>query len=149
MKVYIGADHRGFSLKEKIKQLLQEKNILFEDLGNIILDPTDDYPEFAKRVAQHVAQEQNSLGIIACGSGVGVDIAANKIDGIRTAHIMNPQQITEARQDDNVNVMALAADFFAEKDLESTIAAFLNTPYDPSEKHERRLDEIQKIEHEV
>jgi ribose 5-phosphate isomerase B len=149
MKVYIGADHRGFSLKEKIKTILQEKNIPFADLGNTILDPTDDYPEFAEKVAQHVAQEQNSLGIVACGSGVGVDITANKIVGIRSALVMSPQQVTQARQDDNVNVMALAADFFNEKDLESTLTAFLNTPYDASEKHTRRLNEIQNIEHEV
>lgn len=149
MKVYIGADHRGFSLKEKIKTSLQEKNIPFEDLGNVVLDPTDDYPEFAQKVAQHVAQKQNSLGIVACGSGVGVDVTANKIDGIRSALITNAEQITQARQDDNVNVMALAADFFAERDLESTLTAFLNTPYDPSEKHTRRLEEIEKIEHEV
>jgi len=149
MKVYIGADHRGFSLKEKIKTLLQEKNISFEDLGNTVLDPADDYPEFAQKVAQKVSREQDSLGIVACGSGVGVDVAANKVDRIRSALITSPQQITAARQDDNVNVMALAADFFKEEDLESTLTAFLNTAYDSSEKHQRRLDEIENIEHEV
>jgi ribose 5-phosphate isomerase B len=149
MKVYIGADHRGFSLKEKIKTLLQGKNISFEDLGNTVLDPDDDYPEFAQRVAQKVSQEQDSLGIVACGSGVGVDVVANKINGIRSALINNAEQINEARQDDNFNVMALAADFFDEKDLEPTLSVFLNTAYDSSEKHQRRLDEIENIEHEV
>lgn len=148
MKVYIGADHRGFPLKEKIKVSLQDSNTPFEDLGNAIFDPEDDFPVFAQLVAQHVAKDADSRGIVICGSGVGVDIAANKVNGIRSGLVVSTEQARSARQDDDINVLALAADFIQPDELNHIIKAFLETPYNPSQKHTRRVAELQTMENE-
>ncbi len=85
MKIYLGADHRGYQLKEKIAKWLFEWKYDFSDMGAEHLDPEDDYPVYAEKVASIVANEEESRGILLCGSGVGVDVAANKFDGVRAS----------------------------------------------------------------
>lgn len=144
MKVFIGADHRGFSLKQSLKQWLSENNVQHEDVGAHELDPNDDYPQYAQKVAEQVGQ--GGWGIVICGSGVGVDIVANKFDGVRCGLAVNKEQIEAARKDDDINVLAIAADTTSEADAKEMVSAFIDTAYEASEKHARRLEEIKEIE---
>ncbi len=148
MKIYLGADHRGFELKNHIKTILTSQNISYEDLGNTEYDPHDDYPIFAERVAKKVAEEKEVLGIVFCGSGAGVDITANKIDGVRSVLAISPEQVEAARRDDKVNVLAIASDYTDTEQVEKIITAFANTPYEATAKRERRLEQIETIEYD-
>jgi len=150
MRIFIGADHRGFNLKENLKHWLTEQKIHFQDVGAFELDPNDDYPIFAQKVAEDVADdielEKESRGIVICGSGVGVDIVANKIHGIRAGLGMNPEQVTSARRDDDINVLAIASDETDEATAIDMTKAFLETEFESVERRNRRLEEIKKIE---
>src|SRR5438046_1223129 len=101
MNLYIGADHRGFELKETLKPWLIEKGYDVVDCGANALNPTDDYPDFAFAVADHVVAESGSRGIVVCGSGVGVTIAANKVPGARCSIATNVEEIRLGRGDDD------------------------------------------------
>lgn len=144
MKIYIGADHRGFELKEQLKQHL--KNYEITDCGAREYEEDDDYTDYAVKVAESVTQNENSRGIVLCGSGVGVDITSNKIPGIRCGFAKNNTQITEARQADNINVLAIAADFTDLNEAKEAVDVFLNTEFTPEERYTRRIDKIKKVE---
>lgn len=144
--IYIGADHRGYELKEKIATWLFDLNYDFEDLGADFLDNNDDYPKYASQVASMVAKRPHSKGILLCGSGVGVEVVANKFDGIRAAIGKSVLQVKAGRSDDDINILVIASDFTTEKEAKAFVIAFLETKYDDSIKHERRLSEIEKIE---
>jgi len=156
MTIFIGADHRGFELKNKLIEYLQEKNIRVEDMGNYQYDPLDDYPDFAKKVAQAVLQNpQNNLGIVICGSGVGVSIVANRFQGIRCGLGFSPDQVKHIRENDHINVLALASDYLKDgfeengKGLElakQLVDVFIETSPKMEEKYLRR---IKKIDEEV
>ena len=152
MRIYIGSDHRGFNLKEEIKKYFYETGVEYEDLGAYELDPLDDYPIYAERVSHKVSEEiknaNESRGILLCGSGVGVDIVANKFEHIRSGLGINAEQIRSARRDDNINVLAIAADETDEKLTREMVKAFIETEFETSEKHTRRLNEIEEIENE-
>lgn len=143
--IYLAADHRGFQLKEKIKQWLVEWGYDHEDLGAFELDPADDYPLYAKKVAESM-DELDDRGILICGSGVGVDEVANKFDGIRSGLAISKEQIKSARNDDNINVLALAADFISEDEAREIVKTFLDTEFADEERFNRRLKEIGDIE---
>lgn len=143
--IYIGADHKGFQLKEKAKQWLTEWGYEFHDVGASEYDKNDDYPVYASKVAEGMI-EIDDYGIIICGSGVGVDEVANKFDGIRSGLAMNREQIEAARHDDNINVLAIASDFVSEEDARDIIKTFLETPFADEERFNRRLGEIEEIE---
>lgn len=142
--LYIGADHRGFALKENIKKFLADEGIDFRDLGNHALDINDDYTDFAKAVAEKVSQDpQNTKGILICGSGVGVDITANKFHGVRSALADDVETARQSRAHDDTNVLSLPAN---EVDLETAkqiITAWLSTPFSNGEKYKRRIDKIE------
>lgn len=146
MKIYIGADHRGYKLKEKIARWLFDMGYTFTDVGADHLDPKDDYTKYAEAVASMVADNDNSHGILICGSGVGVEVLANKFDGIRAAIGKNSDQIAAGRSDDDMNVLVLAADYTTEVEAKAMLAAFLATKFSGKARHERRLEEITKIE---
>lgn len=146
MVVYIGADHRGFELKEKIKKWLAENQVAEQDLGALTYDQADDYPDYASEVAKKVAEDRNSRGIVICGSGVGVDIAANKIKGIRCGFGHSAKQIESARSHDDINVLAIPSDYLGENDVREIVKAFLNTEYISEERHQRRIDKIAGLE---
>ena len=152
MKIYIGADHRGFKLKEEIKKYFYEHGIEYEDLGAYELDPADDYPIYAERVSHKVWQglkeAQDPKGILICGSGVGVDIVANKFEGIRSGLGMNVGQVKSARRDDDINILAIPSDFVDKEGAIQMAEAFLNTEFDNLERHARRINEIEEIEEE-
>ena len=144
--IYLGADHRGFNLKEHLKKWLKNRGLAFEDLGALTLDPNDDYPLIAEKVARKVAKNTEHRGVLLCGSGAGVCIAANKIDGIRASEGIHKDAIKAARSDDDINVLCLSADLLASDEAQDLVDAFLNTPYSGEERHERRLKEIKDIE---
>lgn len=147
MVTYIAADHRGFALKEELKAYLTDGGYDVVDLGNDIQEEGDDYPDFAIAVADAVSNNPaEDRGIVICGSGVGVDIVANKFIDIRSALVSSEDQVKAARTDDNVNVLALAADFTEVNAAKAIARAFLETAYDGTEHHQRRLDKITELE---
>ena len=146
MKIIIGADHKGFELKERIKEWFLGSETNIEDLGAFEKDPDDDYPIIAEKVARKVAGENGSRGILICGSGVGVDIVANKIEGIRCGLGMNEKQVEAGRNDDDINILAIASDFTDFDKAKKLIQVFLNTPFNEAAKRLRRIEEINDIE---
>jgi len=146
MKIYIGADHRGFELKEKVARWLFEWGKEFEDLGADHFDPDDDYTTFAEKVASLVADNKGSLGILLCGSGVGVDAVANKIDGIRASVGKSKDQIAAGRNDDDMNILVLAADYTKDNEAKEMLKVFLETKFSGKVRFVKRLNDIKKIE---
>lgn len=145
MEIYLGADHRGWELKKKLRGWLQAKGYTVHDLGADKLEADDDYPRYAFRVAEAVAVRQGR-GIVICGSGAGMAIAANKVPGVRAVLAHDEALLGAARQDDDVNVLALGADFIAIEQAEKVVEVFLQTSFEPSEPHERRLNAIRHYE---
>ena len=143
--VYIGADHRGYNLKEKVKEWLLEWGFDYEDMGASDFDPGDDYPIFASAVARKI-EENGGKGIVICGSGAGVDIVTNKFDGVRSVFGINKQQVAMAVKDDDANVLAIASDFISESDVRPMIEIFLRAEFSGEDRYKRRLEEIKKIE---
>lgn len=145
MKIFLGADHRGYELKDKISSWLEVNGYKFEDLGAFSLDPKDDYTTYAEKVSKKVV-ETLGKGILMCGSGVGVDIVANKFDKVRAGFGKTDKQIKAAREDDDINVLVLAADYTSEDEAKKIIKAFLETKFDGKTRHKRRLKMISRIE---
>jgi ribose 5-phosphate isomerase B len=143
MRIYIGADHRGFELKNKLVDFLRDQKYEVIDKGNTVYDKDDDYPVFAGAVARAVAQDPGARGIVVCGSGVGVDIVANKVSGIRSGLCETPEQAIAARRDDDINVLALAADFISEKTARAIAQAYAQTSFESNQRHLRRIDKIE------
>jgi RpiB/LacA/LacB family sugar-phosphate isomerase len=146
MIVYLGADHRGFVLKEKIKAWLEAWDYKFSDLGAFKYNTQDDYPLYAEKVGSIVGSQKAARGILICGSGVGMAIAANKLDGVRAAIGKSSQQIRKAREDDDMNILVLAADFTPKKEVQKIVKNFLATKFLGEARHKRRLQEIKRIE---
>jgi len=147
MIIYLGADHRGFALKEHIKKFLEREGYELADCGNTERDAEDDYPDFASLVATVVAKDPAARrGILACGSGVGVDVTANKFAGIRSVLAFSPEEVRLARADDDVNILSLPADFIDNHDAEKMVEIFLRTPFKGEVKYKRRINKIKKIE---
>lgn len=107
MKIIIGADHAGFDVKEKIKRLLDKKNIKYEDIGAKTFNETDDYPDYAKIAAKKVAKDKDSKGILVCGTGVGICIAANKVKGARAVAAYDAYTAKMSRSHNDANVLCL------------------------------------------
>lgn len=144
--IYIGADHRGFQLKETLVSWLESEGYQIMDLGNHHLDVHDDYPDFAFAVAKKVATEPGLRGIVVCGSGIGVTVAANKVKGIRATVGTSPEEIARGREDDDINMLGLSADFVSVDQAKKMIEAFLNTHYSGEARHVRRLAKISNYE---
>lgn len=144
--LYLGSDHRGFKLKEYLKNWLNQKKIPFIDLGNTIYDSNDDHVDFAEKVGKKVAEDEAAKGILICGSGIGISIAANKIKGIRAGLVFSKEAVIHAREADNINIIALSGDTLQEKEAEDIVFAFLDTQFQPEERYLRRIDKIKKIE---
>lgn len=145
MVIYIGADHRGFKHKEEIKNYLSGLGYSVSDLGNDKYDELDDYPDFAEKVARKVSLD-GSLGILICGSGVGVDVVANKFPGVRSALVSNSEQAMDARSDDDANILSLAADYTSIEDSKKIISLWIGTQFSGEEKYKRRLKKIEALE---
>ncbi|MBI2405370.1 RpiB/LacA/LacB family sugar-phosphate isomerase [Candidatus Gottesmanbacteria bacterium] len=146
MKIFLGADHRGFELKESLKPWLESLGHDVIDCGNTVYEKTDDYPDFSFAVADRVVAEAESRGIVICGSAVGVTIAANKVKGARCSPGLGVEEVARGREDDDLNILALSGDYMSEKRAKDMIQAFLSTPFKGDERHTRRLKKIKARE---
>lgn len=145
--IYLGADHGGFKLKEKVKKWFKEWRYQYEDLGNKNFDKDDDYPEFAIAVAQKVsAGGEESRGILICRSAVGMIIAANKIKGIRAAAVYNEPMAVKSREHNNSNIIALSGNNLSDDEAKKILKTWLETEFSPEERHRRRVRQIEKFE---
>lgn len=146
MLIYIGGDHKGFKLKEFLKNFLKNHGYKVIDVGNNKYDENDDYPDFAILAAKEVSQNTISCrGILICGSGAGVDIVANKFKGIRSVLAINAEQAKKSRSDDDTNILSLAADFINKEEAVKILDIWLKTPFSGEEKHKRRIVKIANI----
>lgn len=144
MKIALGADHRGFELKEKLKQYLQKKGYEIIDFGTESSDPSD-YPDYAVQVARSVSKKESDKGVLVCWTGVGMSIAANKVKGIRAALSLNEEMAKISRQHNDANVLALSARFTNNSEAEKILEAFLKTEFEGG-RHQRRVEKIKKYE---
>ena len=144
--IYIGADHRGFELKEELKRRLTNDGIEVEDLGNETLDPADDYVDYAKAVAQTVANDSDSKGILICGSGVGVDMAANKVKGARSCLVFDQKRAIQSREHEDANILCLGSDILIADDAYEIVKVFIQTPFSGEERHIRRLNKLKELD---
>ncbi len=146
MKIFIGADHRGFGLKGLLYKQLAARGHDVTDCGPHALDTDDDYPDYALKVAQGVAGHLGARGILVCGSGVGMDVVANKVRGVRATVGYKAEEITHGRARDDINVLALSADTLDPAQAEALVELFLITPFGAAERDVRRQKKIAAIE---
>ena len=144
--LYIGSDHRGFELKQKLVKYLDSLDIECTDLGYSEFLEEDDYNDITEDLVKRVRLENYHLGILLCGSGVGVDIVANKHALIRSALCFNVETAKRARQHEAANIMCLPADFLDFDTAKEMVLAFIKTPFSFEEKHVKRLNKILKLE---
>jgi ribose 5-phosphate isomerase B len=146
MKIALGADHAGYELKDKIKQHLQQRGFPVQDEGTSSGESVD-YPDYARRVAHDVSQGRADLGILVCGSGIGMAITANKVSGIRAATVCSGYQAQMSREHNNANVLTLGARILREDEALQIVDQWLATPF-AGGRHERRVEKIAAVERE-
>ena len=150
MIIYIGADHRGFQLKEQIKLFLLENGWSVRDAGAKGVIPDDDYVDYAKSVAEKVsADPTGSRGILVCANGVGVDIVANKFNQVRSVLGISPDHVITSREDDDTNVLSLGADFVDGETAKKMVSIWLQTPFSGEDRYKRRLEKIRQIDNSL
>jgi len=146
MKLALGADHGGVEQKEALITYLEERGDVVFDFGAKRSDGSVDYPDYALAVAHAVAAGEADLGILICGTGIGMAIAANKVKGIRAATVTDVGAARLARQHNNANILALSGRFTPLATNLEIVEAFLTTPFEGG-RHQRRLDKIADAEH--
>ena len=157
MKIYLAADHAGFHLKNALLEHLATLGYEAEDLGATELDPADDYPDYALKLAKKVAGEESAMGILTCGTGEGEAMAANRIEGVRASVFYGPRHATEAlniegdhskdgfdivrlaRRHNDANILAIGARFVSPGEADEAVRIFLETPFSGDARHLRRL----------
>src|SRR5437879_3577164 len=144
MKIAIGADHAGFSLKEKLRQKLADEGHEIVDYGTAT-DASCDYPDFAQPVAREVAQGRSDRGILVCSTGIGMAMAANKVDGVRAAPAQSEDEVHFTREHNDANVLTLGAKYLDENRAIELIHIFLNTEF-AGGRHARRVAKIAQLE---
>jgi ribose 5-phosphate isomerase B len=146
MKIALGADHAGYELKDQIKQHLEKKGIEVRDEGTSSPESVD-YPDFARAVAHDVNEQRADLGILVCGSGIGMAIAANKVHGIRAAKVDTEYEAQMSREHNDANVLTLGARIVKPEEALQIVDKWLATPF-AGGRHERRVEKIAAIEKE-
>lgn len=144
--IYIGADHAGYNLKEQIKEWLKANDFKFEDVGAKELNPTDDYPDFAKAVSEKVSQNSQAKGILACGTAEGMCISANKEKGIRAIIGYDEFATRASREHNNANIICFGGRSQNPEEVKKLLKIWLDTEFSGEERHSRRLDKISKLE---
>ena len=139
-KIFISSDHAGFKLKEIIKNYLKIKKVKFEDLGPKD-DSSVDYPDYAHKVARKVKSSKRNVGILVCGSGTGMNIAANKHKNIRAAQCFNLKSTKLSRLHNDANIITLGSRLITKKNALKFVSVFLNTKFDGG-RHLRRVKKI-------
>ena len=140
MKISIGSDHAGFDLKEHLKNYLEEEGYEVIDEGTYSLESVD-YPDFGKKVGQRVAAKEADRGLVVCGSGIGISIAANKVPGIRCALVSEPLSARLSRQHNDANVLALGGRLIGLEMAKECLKVFLQTDFEGG-RHQRRIDKL-------
>lgn len=138
MKIAIGSDHRGFPLKEQIKKYFDESKLEYKDVGTNSSESVD-YPDFAKHVGEAINSGDCRFGVLICGSGIGVSIAANKIKGLRAVNANNNNVAEMARKHNDANVICFGSDFIDYDKAIRFFDIFINTEFEGGERHERRI----------
>ncbi|MCH9648561.1 MAG: ribose 5-phosphate isomerase B [Deltaproteobacteria bacterium] len=144
MRIALGADHAGYSLKEHVRTYLEGLGHEVEDVGTHS-DQSVDYPDFAALVGERVAEGQAQRGVLVCGAGIGMAIAANKVAGVRAANCFDPFTTHLARAHNDANVLALAGRILAPAFAESILQEFLETPFEGN-RHANRVNKIKNLE---
>lgn len=142
----IGADHGGFDLKQQLLPFLQSLGHPVHDLGAYSLDPLDDFPDFARAVAEKVASGEAWRGIVICGSGVGASVAANKVPGVRAGICHDLYSAAQGVEHDDMNVLCLGARIISADLAKKLVVKFLNARFLTEEKYQRRLDKVLSLE---
>lgn len=143
-KIALGADHAGFDEKEKLKKTLDELGVEYEDVGTFSTESVD-YPDFAQKVGEKVASGEVEQGIIVCGSGIGIAIAANKIHGVRAAQAWNEETAKLARQHNDANVLSIGARVIPEAEIPKIVKAWFEADFEGG-RHEKRVQKITALE---
>lgn len=146
MKIFLGADHRGFTLKEQLKDWLTGEGHEIVDHGATKLNQDDDYPDYATVVARDVTGHQTARGIVICGSGVGMAIAANKVPGVRAVVAYDEAVARSSRTDDDTNILSISADHTNVDTAKEIITTWLMTDFSGDPRHQRRLEKIALLE---
>ena len=145
MRIAIGSDHAGYAMKEDLIERLRQANYTVTDVGTHSDEPAD-YPDYAAAVGAAVLDGRADRGIVVCGSGVGVAIAANKLKGIRAAQATDTYTAHQAVEHDDVNVLALGAQITGPRLAWELVDAFLAAEFTGEERHVRRVEKIAKLE---
>jgi ribose 5-phosphate isomerase B len=144
MKIAIGADHAGFELKEKLRQHLAANGVEVDDRGTGSLDSVD-YPDFARAVGEEVAARRATFGLLVCGSGIGMAIAANKVPGVRAANVSSAEAARLSREHNDANVLTLGARLLDEATASEILDSWLATNF-AGGRHQKRVDKIAEME---
>jgi ribose 5-phosphate isomerase B len=144
MKIALAADHVGFALKEKIRAYLEGKGLEVEDFGPLEAERVD-YPDFAEKVAAQVAAKRADYGVLVCGTGIGMVIAANKVPGIRAAAANDTISARMAREHNDANILTLGGRMIDEAAMHRIVDTWLSTPF-AGGRHARRVEKIEALE---
>lgn len=144
--IYLGADHAGYKLKEKIKKYFDKANIEYVDVGATRLKADDDYPDYAAVAAEHVANKKDNQGILICATGAGMAMAANKFKGVRAALVWSAHTARKAVEDDHANIIALPGRVISDKESLAAVEAFLAAKPSRLARHIRRVLKIKNLE---
>ncbi|MCJ7727584.1 MAG: ribose 5-phosphate isomerase B [Actinobacteria bacterium] len=145
MKIVIGSDHAGFNYKSRLIELAKSMGHTVLDIGTDSCQSVD-YPDFGEKGARAVACGEADIGILICGSGIGMDMVANKINGIRSAVCWNEETARLARDHNYANILCLGARFLSLEECIKITKIFINTPVSDEERHIRRVNKIMKVE---
>ncbi len=143
-KIYIGSDHAGFAVKDFVKELFEKRGFAVEDLGTYSAQRVD-YPDYAAKVARAVAADPESWGVLICGTGIGMSIAANKIEGIRAAEVHDYYTAQMARAHNDANVLCFGERVVGKGVIESIVEAWCETPFEGG-RHAQRVEKIMALE---
>ena len=143
MNIVVGADHAGYELKQHIAEKLKQAGHTVVDVGTHSLESTD-YPDYAVKACEKVVANEAGLGILVCGSGIGVSITANKVQGIRAANCVTEEMARLSRQHNNANMLTLGARLVDRETAEKIVEAFLTTEFEGG-RHEKRVDKIHSL----
>jgi ribose 5-phosphate isomerase B len=147
MKIFIGADHNGFDYKSQLTQALQMAGHEVVDQGDLNIDANDDFPQFASKVVTALLEsaDPEAIGILVCGSGQGMCMAANRFKKIRAALCWNLNEARASRNDDDANVLCLSAKYLSLEECGSIMATFLSTPFAGAPRYTRRIAQLDEL----
>jgi ribose 5-phosphate isomerase B len=147
MKIFIGADHNGFEYKGQLTQALKLAGHEVIDEGDVAIDPNDDFPQFASKVVQELlaSGDPEARGILVCGSGQGMCMAANRFKGIRASLCWNLNEARAARNDDDSNILCLSSKYLSLEESGSIMATFLATPFAGAPRFVRRIQQLDQL----